>query len=65
VELERAVPRHALHAAWLRFLHPTTQQPVEFRSEWPADLAQALAAASNDSALLARPNPLQYIGFFA
>ena len=65
VELERAVPRQALHAAWLRFLHPTSQRPVEFRSEWPSDLAAALAVASGDSALLARPNPLQYIGFFA
>ena len=65
VELERVVPRQALHAAWLRFLHPTSQRPVEFRSEWPSDLAAALAVASGDSALLARPNPLQYIGFFA
>ena len=64
VELERKVTRHALHAAWLRFLHPTSQQPVEFRSEWPADLTPALAVASGDPALLARPNPLQYIGFF-
>jgi len=63
-ELEREAPRQALHAAWLRFLHPVTQRPVEFRSEWPADLAPALAAASGDATLLARPNPLQYIGFF-
>ncbi|MBI2536444.1 MAG: RluA family pseudouridine synthase [Gemmatimonadetes bacterium] len=64
VELERQVPRQALHAAWLRFLHPTSRQPVEFRSEWPQDLTAALALASGDAALLARPNPLQYIGFF-
>lgn len=63
-ELEREVPRQALHAAWLRFRHPDSQEPVEFRSEWPADLAPALAAASGDATLLARPNPLQYIGFF-
>jgi 23S rRNA pseudouridine1911/1915/1917 synthase len=63
-ELEKLVPRQALHAALLRFLHPTTQEPMEFRSEWPEDLRATLACASGDSALLARPNPLQYIGFF-
>ncbi len=64
VELERLVPRQALHAALLRFEHPTTRQWVEFRSEWPQDLRAALAQASADSTLLARPNPLEYIGFF-
>jgi 23S rRNA pseudouridine1911/1915/1917 synthase len=63
--LARAVPRQALHAAVLRFAHPLTQEPVAVRSEWPADLAPALALASGDSSLLARPNPLEYIGFFA
>ncbi len=63
-ELERLMPRQALHAALLRFRHPTTQEVVECRSEWPPDLKPALAKASGDSALLARPNPLEYIGFF-
>jgi 23S rRNA pseudouridine1911/1915/1917 synthase len=63
--LARTVPRQALHAAVLRFLHPVTRQPVAVRSEWPADLRPALAVASGDSTLLARPNPLEYIGFFA
>ena len=63
-ELERLVPRQALHAALLRFQHPTTHQLMEFHSEWPQDLRAALAWASGDSALLAGPNPLQYIGFF-
>jgi 23S rRNA pseudouridine1911/1915/1917 synthase len=63
--LARAVPRQALHAAVLRFVHPITREPVAVRSEWPADLAPALALASGDSSLLARPNPLEYIGFFA
>ena len=63
--LARDVPRQALHAAVLRFLHPVTQAPVAVRSEWPADLRSALALASEDSTLLARPNPLEYIGFFA
>lgn len=64
VELERSISRQALHAAWLKFLHPTSQQPVEFRSEWPRDLSDALAVAAGDPTLLARSNPLQYIGFF-
>jgi 23S rRNA pseudouridine1911/1915/1917 synthase len=64
VAVERLVPRQALHAARLKLVHPTTGQPVEFHSEWPADLTAALAAASGDSSLLARPNPLEYIGFF-
>jgi len=63
--LARVVPRQALHAAVLRFLHPVTREPVAVRSEWPADLLPALALASGDSTLLARPNPLEYIGFFA
>jgi 23S rRNA pseudouridine1911/1915/1917 synthase len=63
-ELERQTPRQALHAALLRFQHPSTQEAMEFRSEWPEDLRPALASASGDSTLLARPNPLQYIGFF-
>ena len=62
--LAKAVPRQALHAAVLKFLHPVTQEPVAVRSEWPADLRPALALASGDSTLLARPNPLEYIGFF-
>jgi 23S rRNA pseudouridine1911/1915/1917 synthase len=63
-DLERLVLRQALHAALLRFRHPITQETVECRSEWPADLEPVLARASGDSALLARPNPLEYIGFF-
>jgi 23S rRNA pseudouridine1911/1915/1917 synthase len=63
-ELEKLAPRQALHSALLRFQHPATRQAVEFRSEWPQDLRAALAAASGDSTVLARPNPLQYIGFF-
>jgi 23S rRNA pseudouridine1911/1915/1917 synthase len=63
-ELEKLAPRQALHAALLRFQHPVTREPVEFRSEWPQDLGAALASASGGSVVLARPNPLQYIGFF-
>ncbi len=62
--LERAAPRQALHAAWLRFPHPERGDPVVLRSEWPADLRPALAAAAGDDTLLARPNSLEYLGFY-
>jgi 23S rRNA pseudouridine1911/1915/1917 synthase len=63
--LARATPRQALHAAWLRMAHPLTGDPLDLRSEWPADLRAALAAALGDSTLLAVPKPLEYLGFFA
>ena len=63
--LARATPRQALHAAWLRMDHPLTGERLDVRSEWPADLASALAAALADANLLAVPKPLEYLGFFA
>jgi hypothetical protein len=62
--IEAAAPRQALHAALLRFPHPDSGQPVEFRSEWPRDLARCLALAAGDESLLARPDPLEYLGLF-
>jgi 23S rRNA pseudouridine1911/1915/1917 synthase len=32
------LPRHALHAAWLRFEHPVERRPLTFDSPLPADL---------------------------
>ena len=64
-QLARAAPRQALHAAWLRLAHPATGEPLDLRSEWPADLVPALAAALGDANLLAVPKPLEYLGFFA
>ncbi len=61
--LERAAPRQALHAAWLAFRHPVSGVPLDFRSEWPADLRPALAAAGGTD-LVARPDPLAYLLFF-
>jgi 23S rRNA pseudouridine1911/1915/1917 synthase len=61
--LERVTPRQALHAAWLRFRHPATGNPVEFRSEWPSDLRPALALAGG-AELVARTDPLGYLHFF-
>jgi len=61
--VERATPRQALHAVRLRFAHPETREWLEFQSAWPDDLKPALAGASGDSTLLARPNVLEYLGF--
>jgi 23S rRNA pseudouridine1911/1915/1917 synthase len=62
--VEREAPRQALHAAVLRFVHPVSREPCVFRSEWPADLGAALAAASGNPDLLDCRNPLQYLDFF-
>ena len=61
--LERATPRQALHAAALAFRHPASGEPLEFHSEWPADLRPALLAAGGED-LVARPDPLGYLVFF-
>ncbi|HEU5169479.1 MAG TPA: RluA family pseudouridine synthase [Gemmatimonadales bacterium] len=61
--LERACPRQALHAAWLAFRHPATGAALEFRSEWPADLRDALARAAG-AELVAPVEPLGYLHFF-
>jgi 23S rRNA pseudouridine1911/1915/1917 synthase len=62
--LEAAAPRQALHAARLAFAHPRSREWLEFRSEWPADLGPALAAAGGGDGALARPSALDYLGFF-
>jgi 23S rRNA pseudouridine1911/1915/1917 synthase len=62
--VERAAPRQALHAASLRFAHPETGEPLEFRSEWPADLRECLEAACDDATLLAPNSTLEYLRFF-
>ena len=58
-----AAPRQALHAAALAFRHPVSGAPLEFTSEWPADLRPTLAAAGGEE-LVARPDPLGYLRFF-
>jgi 23S rRNA pseudouridine1911/1915/1917 synthase len=35
-------PRHALHAAWIQFVHPITQQKMEFSAPLPSDLQNFL-----------------------
>jgi 23S rRNA pseudouridine1911/1915/1917 synthase len=61
--IEQVTPRQALHAAALAFRHPTTGEPLEFRSEWPPDLRAALLASGGQE-LVARDDPLSYLVFF-
>src|SRR5216683_2038965 len=63
--IEALAPRQLLHAALLGLVHPVTGARLVLRSEWPRELAPALAEAGGDSNLLAQRNPLQYLGFFA
>lgn len=62
--VDRAAPRQALHAAWLRFLHPESGELLDLRSEWPHDLRQALGAAAQQRNLLDRLDMLEYLEFF-
>ncbi len=62
--VERATPRQALHAARLGFTHPETGESCDLRSDWPADLRETLAVASDDASQLDRDNVLDYYGFF-
>ncbi len=39
------LPRHFLHAHYLAFAHPVSGEPMEFRSQLPADLQAAFEAA--------------------
>jgi 23S rRNA pseudouridine1911/1915/1917 synthase len=61
--LAAATPRQALHAAYLSFRHPVSGTPLEFSSEWPADLATALSLAAG-STPVAPHLSLRYLGFF-
>ncbi len=61
--VEVATPRQALHAARLAFVHPESQEPVEFVADWPSDLKEALVHAGKDQSLLDRDDLLGYFGF--
>jgi 23S rRNA pseudouridine1911/1915/1917 synthase len=62
--LERLAPRQALHAAWLQFRHPVTRAALDFRAEWPADLAVLLTGAIGASDAVAQGQALRYLRFF-
>jgi 23S rRNA pseudouridine1911/1915/1917 synthase len=55
--------RHFLHAAWLRFAHPISGEPIDLRSPLPADLRASLSAI-NDDAMELGENPLETLGFY-
>jgi 23S rRNA pseudouridine1911/1915/1917 synthase len=56
--------RHFLHAAWLRFRHPVSGEPVEVRSPLPPELVTALAAVAGADGSFVDPDPLEHFGFF-
>jgi 23S rRNA pseudouridine1911/1915/1917 synthase len=56
--------RHFLHAAWLRFRHPTSGVSIDLRAPLPEDLKRSLAAAAGDRSLENHPDPLDHFGFY-
>ena len=60
-----ASARQFLHAAWLRFRHPVTNEICDVRSELPGDLRLVLARAARDDRWETEPAPLAALGFFA
>ncbi len=56
--------RHFLHAAWLRFRHPSTGQVLDLRAPLPPELMNSLAAAAGDDTYSEHPDPLELLGFF-
>ncbi len=56
--------RHFLHAAWLRFRHPTTGVAMDLRAPLPADLSRSLAAVAGTDGSFAGEDPLEYFGFY-
>jgi 23S rRNA pseudouridine1911/1915/1917 synthase len=62
--IERVTPRQALHAAYLGLQHPISGEPLEFRSEWPADLVPAMALAAGPEIPVAHSDCLRYLLFF-
>lgn len=43
----KIIPRQALHAKTLGFIHPVTQQPMQFDSELPADFKEVIEKWEN------------------
>jgi 23S rRNA pseudouridine1911/1915/1917 synthase len=50
IEAPLQPPRHALHAFRLTFQHPFTQEKLDFRSGWPADLQPWFKRLSDSTA---------------
>jgi 23S rRNA pseudouridine1911/1915/1917 synthase len=51
-EARLILPRHALHAYWIRFTHPRTGKSMEFSAPLPQDLDSFLKRQKNESSLL-------------
>jgi 23S rRNA pseudouridine1911/1915/1917 synthase len=62
--LRLAPGRQFLHAAWLRFRHPTSGELMDLRSALPADLRPTLAEVARDPTLVDHPDPLALFGFY-
>jgi len=56
--------RHFLHAAWLIFLHPVTEEPIDLRSPLPEELHRAIVVAAGPDVPVADKNPLEFFGFY-
>ncbi len=62
--LQQETPRQALHAAELAFRHPGAGKRMVFTSEWPRDLAGALALAADPAGQVDPIPTLTYFQFF-
>jgi 23S rRNA pseudouridine1911/1915/1917 synthase len=51
------LPHHALHAAGIRFTHPTTQEPMEFSAPLPEDLVEFFYGRGAKRLLTISTNP--------
>jgi len=56
--------RHFLHAAWLRFRHPSSSALIDLRSPLPADLRASLASVAGDARFLQLSDPLDEYNFY-
>lgn len=56
--------RHFLHAAWLRFRHPSTGEVMDLRSPLPPDLRASLVAIANEPSITSASDPLALLGFY-
>lgn len=54
-EARLILPRHALHASWVRFIHPKTQKELEFTAPLPSDLSDFISSQTH--ALSPSPGP--------
>jgi 23S rRNA pseudouridine1911/1915/1917 synthase len=68
-EAKLLLPRHALHACWIRFTHPVTRLKMEFHCELPKDLQAFLDQQDkkiqhelNDHQLAQRPEVSAEVG---